>query len=434
MRRFKFAVTSRLTAPAANSNGRLVQPAQFSTEFAEGRRASAGRMRALMMVALAVTLAGCPSGMPKVEDTPPPVDKMPTFGTAMVPAQSFRVTFAIDSVNLPAAMNGDGDLVYALTPLPDGLLFDPTTRVLSGTPTTAASTELTYTATDVDGDDATLYFNITVYARMLFWTEFSPVKIQSAAIDGTSSKPIVTDSSDSADGLEEPHHLAVDVAGTKIYWTDYGTWRIQRANLDGSEVEEVVSGEDMESHPRGIALDVPAGKIYWTEDDTKKIRYSNLDGSGITDLLTGESQIYEIALDLSGKKIYWTEDGTNDGKIRCANLDGTGVTDLITNLTRPRGIALDVAGERVYWTDDEANGAEAIRRANLDGSDQESPGRHTGGRPDGDWTGCQEWQNVLGRHRTVPSLARRPRRFRCRSSCHGLGRAIRDRSLLIRSL
>jgi low density lipoprotein receptor-related protein 5/6 len=330
-------------------------------------------VRALMMVALAVTLAGCPSGMPKVDDTPtPPLDKIPTFGTATLPAQSYRVTFAIDSVSLPAAMNGDGDLIYALTPLPDGLLFDATTRVLSGTPTTADRTELTYTVKDVDGDVATLGFSITVHDRRLFWTEFEGRKIQSAAFDGTSSKPIVTDSADSADGLLEPHHLAVDVAGTKIYWTDYGTWKIQRANLDGSDVEDVVSGEDMESYPRGIALDVTAGRIYWTEDDTKKIRYSNLDGSGITDLLIGESQIYEIALDLSGKKVYWTEDGTTDGKIRCANLDGTGITDLITNLTRPRGIALDVAGKRVYWTDDEENGAEAIRRANLDGSDQES--------------------------------------------------------------
>ena len=90
MRRIKFAATSRLTASAGNSGGRLAELAQvaqptrfFSTECADGQRASAGRVRALMMVALAVTVAGCPSGMPKVDETPtPPLNNIPTFGTA----------------------------------------------------------------------------------------------------------------------------------------------------------------------------------------------------------------------------------------------------------------------------------------------------------------------------------------------------------------
>ena len=370
MRRIKLGLTSKVAGVCASSGDGLLSQCGWS-----GRRAMVGqpRVRALMMLALAATLAGCPAGMPKLDDPPtPPPDKIPTFGTATVPAQNYRVTFAIDSVSLPAAMNGDGDLTYALATPPEGLVFDEKTRALSGTPITAASTDLTYTAKDEDGDVATLNFNITVHDRMLFWSEFEGKKIQSAALDGTSPEPIVTDSADSAAGLREPHHIAVDVEDRKIYWTDYGTWKIQRANFDGSDVEDVVSGEDMESNPRGIALDVAAGKLYWTEDDTKKIRYSNLDGSGITDLLTGDSQIYEIALDVSEEKIYWTEDGTTDGKIRCANLDGTGITDLITNLPRPRGIALDVTGKRIYWTDDEENGAEAIHRANLDGNGQDN--------------------------------------------------------------
>ena len=58
----------------------------------------------------------------------------------------------------------DGTLVYILLPfLPDGLTFDPETRVLSGTPLEAL-TETTYTfsALDADGDVASLTFPLAV--------------------------------------------------------------------------------------------------------------------------------------------------------------------------------------------------------------------------------------------------------------------------------
>ena len=60
-------------------------------------------------------------------------------------------------MTLPQATGGIGTLTYTLMPLPlpAGLSFDATTRTLSGTPTTVATTILTYTvadeATDTDG-------------------------------------------------------------------------------------------------------------------------------------------------------------------------------------------------------------------------------------------------------------------------------------------
>ena len=90
-------------------------------------------------------------------------DSMPTFGDT-VADQSYRVSTAIVALVLPAASAGDGELQYALTPtLPPGLVLDIATRTLSGTPTAqVGSAQYTWTATDEDGDTATLTFAIEV--------------------------------------------------------------------------------------------------------------------------------------------------------------------------------------------------------------------------------------------------------------------------------
>ena len=90
-------------------------------------------------------------------------DSMPTFSDT-VANQSYRVSTAIVALVLPAASAGDGELQYALTPaLPPGLVLDIATRTVSGTPTAqSASAQYAWTATDEDGDVATLTFAIEV--------------------------------------------------------------------------------------------------------------------------------------------------------------------------------------------------------------------------------------------------------------------------------
>ena len=90
----------------------------------------------------------------------------PSFGDATVADQTWAQDTVIDALTLPAASGSGGVLTYALTPsLPDGVTFDASTRTLSGTPTTVqGATEYTYTATDADGDAATLSFEVTVAA------------------------------------------------------------------------------------------------------------------------------------------------------------------------------------------------------------------------------------------------------------------------------
>ena len=90
---------------------------------------------------------------------------VPSFaaGAAIAP-QTYTVGTAITSLVLPEA-TGDGDLMYRISVLPAGLSFDAATRTLSGTPTQATMVEVTYTATDRDGEAVVLSFAITVIAE-----------------------------------------------------------------------------------------------------------------------------------------------------------------------------------------------------------------------------------------------------------------------------
>jgi low density lipoprotein receptor-related protein 5/6 len=65
--------------------------------------------------------------------------------------------------------------------------------------------------------------------------------------------------------------------------------------------------------------------------------------------------------------IYWSDDSQSSfpGDIRRANLDGSGQQTVLGNLREPHYIALDISGGSIYWTD---AGNAHIGRANLDGS------------------------------------------------------------------
>ena len=94
-------------------------------------------------------------------------DLEPDFGNESVAAQIYTVDAEITALTLPEATGGDGELTYSLTP-PAGMAFDPDTRVLSGTPNTAAvATNYTLTARDGDGDTDELVFSVTVRAANL---------------------------------------------------------------------------------------------------------------------------------------------------------------------------------------------------------------------------------------------------------------------------
>ena len=95
----------------------------------------------------------------------------PSFGDDdRVADQVYKVNTAIAALALPEASGGIGPLSYMLTPaLPAGLELDDATRMVSGTPTVVQATAAyTWTATDVDGDTASVAFSITVAAPPSF--------------------------------------------------------------------------------------------------------------------------------------------------------------------------------------------------------------------------------------------------------------------------
>ena len=132
-------------------------------------------------------------------------DTAPTFGGTTVMDQTYTVDAAIESLTLPTATGGNGALTYTLTgTLATGLVFNPSTRVLSGTPTaTRAMTTYTYVVGDGDdntaaGDVDALTFTITVDAATIPVTGFAvtvrrnPGGVITEALEGSTTPTAVT--------------------------------------------------------------------------------------------------------------------------------------------------------------------------------------------------------------------------------------------------
>ena len=80
-------------------------------------------------------------------------DPAPEFGFVTSPFfEEYMIGEEIAPLQLPEATGGDAPLSYSLEPEVPGLIFDPVTRQLRGTPTVAEIYEMKYRVEDVDGD------------------------------------------------------------------------------------------------------------------------------------------------------------------------------------------------------------------------------------------------------------------------------------------
>ena len=140
-------------------------------------------------------------------------------GGAAMADLSYTRNAAIEPTVLPAAEGGDGTLSYALEPaLPPGMSFDTTTRVLSGTPSAqAAPTLYTYTATDEDGDTATLVFTLAVAAPRLAPAEAAVLT------DGLASqgRAVLGGARRALDGRFRDADRAVDLSVLRANWSNW---------------------------------------------------------------------------------------------------------------------------------------------------------------------------------------------------------------------
>ena len=91
---------------------------------------------------------------------------VPCLLSAKVSDAAYTKGHAIKAMTLPEAdtTNALGSVTYKLEPLPKGLSFDATSRMLTGTPNpdAAGDTAAMYTATDTAGNAAMVPFKITV--------------------------------------------------------------------------------------------------------------------------------------------------------------------------------------------------------------------------------------------------------------------------------
>ena len=79
--------------------------------------------------------------------------------------QNYTEDTAISDLQLPVATGGTAPLTYTLTSVP-GLDFNANTRTLSGTPSTPATTTLTYEVMDANGASKSVDFTVTVNADL----------------------------------------------------------------------------------------------------------------------------------------------------------------------------------------------------------------------------------------------------------------------------
>ena len=204
-------------------------------------------------------------------EEPRTADLMPEFVPDTFAAQNYEQDVRISPVALPGARGGDAPLRYGLSPaLPDGLSFDETTRVVSGTPAeTMAATVYTLTATDADGDAATLTFTITVEPRASAERALGGINravmpelarsMTSSALDAVAGR--IEDATSAAEGGKTAARPAVrgyyGIPSEETYDVPAGLSR--EALGDMSFSVSLAGGGDMDDFPAEVE-DVPPGE------------------------------------------------------------------------------------------------------------------------------------------------------------------------------
>ncbi len=164
------------------------------------------------------------------------------------------------------------------------------------------------------------------------------------------------------------------VQAQHLYWVQagYSAPKIRMMTPDGKGLTSVALTPG--SLPHGLSLTRQPSLLIWASGVYQNAHLFSVSPtfSRIDSLANGggESSFQGVAVDTVNGKVYWTTSSIAQGcSIRRANLDGSGEDSLISypangpeNL---RGIALDLVHHTMYWTD---FGAGIVRRATLDGA------------------------------------------------------------------
>ena len=168
-------------------------------------------------------------------------DSSPSFAAGGGPGnRTYTVGTAIETLTLPEASGGNGALTYSLSPDVPGLTFDATTRQLTGTPSTAASYNMTYTASDEDGDTDSLGFSITVVPTATVLIPDDNLRAAIATALGKASDAPVTDIElASLTALQAPEKRIGDLTGLEA------AVNLTRLVIWGNQVRDISALSDL---------------------------------------------------------------------------------------------------------------------------------------------------------------------------------------------
>ena len=288
------------------------------------------------------------------------VDFMVNAGLALTASgnQNYTRGIAITNLQLPAATGSTAPLTYTLTALgglPAGLSFNASTRTLSGTPSTAGTTTLTYRVTDANGANTTATFTVTVNADLALtapanqnYTLDFALRVQLPAATGgtTPLTYTLTGSGDSA----LPAGLIFDpgtrtLSGTpSALGTTTLTYRVTDANGANTTATFTVS-----VNPR-LALTAPANQNYRLDTEITALTLPEASGGTgtLTYTLTGPSGgALPGGLTFSGRTLSGTPDTNGNFTLTYTVTDANGARTSVDFMVNA-GLALTASGNQNY--------------------------------------------------------------------------------------
>lgn len=228
-------------------------------------------------------------------------------------------------------------------------------------------------------------------SSVLYWSRADNGSLQYAKADGTepSSDLVVATAGNKPWGLAlGPAQANNDPRRQGLCWTE--NWGANRQVVRRSDINNTTPYStnrktlvSAQVAAKQIKFDLSSERLFW--GGNQQILRSKLNGAGLTlihdcssppDLIHNCMSVFGLALDAAQQRLYFV-DQTNKTIYR-VNAGGGGEQALVTSLNKPWDIDLDLVHGTMYWSDE---GAERIRRANLDGSSQTSILKASAGYP-----------------------------------------------------
>nr|XP_018898096.1 PREDICTED: low-density lipoprotein receptor-related protein 4 [Bemisia tabaci] len=140
---------------------------------------------------------------------------------------------------------------------------------------------------------------------MMFYTDVGKkAKIESAYMDGSNRKILVTEN------LISPNGLAIDFEENTLYWVDSGTHTLEKITFSGDE-RKVVTGDGL---PYPTRLVVYGKKVFWTDRNTSGIHaVDKTNGRNHKILRSGLSNLMDIKVFHRERREVFSKCSDNNG-------------------------------------------------------------------------------------------------------------------------